>query len=181
MSAGAPQSFHLRLVGGGDQSVTNAWPRAQQARLDVIKENRIAAHGGAATLDPRDPRWRLAMQTQAALQGSTLVPERRDRLMHNAKQLGLRAFEANLIMAIVQDRARRSESPASALRISEPTPLALIDSLPVEHASAFAPLASKHSAWSATWNWSIGLRWAAALAASAAVAILLARWVTGHS
>jgi hypothetical protein len=69
-----------------------------------MKENRIAAHSG---LDPQDPRWVLAMQTEARLQGATLTPERREQLLRSGSKMGLRPFESNLVIAIVQDRAPR--------------------------------------------------------------------------
>ena len=105
----------LRLVGDADPAnARQNWPQEQRARLEIIKENRVAAHaplaqpnagGVARAIDPRDPRWILAMQTQSRLQGATLPPERREELLRSGKKLGLRAFEANLVIAIVQDQA----------------------------------------------------------------------------
>ena len=46
--------------------------------------------------------------------GAVLPFERREGLMALAQRLGLRPFDANLIVAVVQDRARRGESLASA-------------------------------------------------------------------
>lgn len=169
MAAGASQSHphQLRIAGFDDDGARTEWNTREQARLAIIKENRIAAHGAAAAMDPRDPRWRLAMQTQAQLQGPTLSPERRDRLMRNARSLGIRPFEANLVIAIVQDRARRGESAsnaAPALRlISEPPDGAVMaDSAPPPNRVAVLTAA---------------LHWVAALGASATVAMVLARWV----
>jgi hypothetical protein len=59
--------------------------------------------------DPTDARWRLAIETQGALQGAMLAYEDRKRLLSLATRLGIRPFDANLILAIVQDRARRGE------------------------------------------------------------------------
>ena len=64
--------------------------------------------------DPNDARWKLAQETQGALQGTVLAFEDRRTLLALAQRLGIRSFDANLIVAIVQDRARRGESLASA-------------------------------------------------------------------
>jgi len=175
MSAGSIPN--LRLVGLGDQLEHSTWSQQQRARLEVVKENRIAAHGSAAAIDPRDPRWRLAMQTQAQLEGSVLAPERRDRLMQNARQLGLRPFEANLIIAIVQDKARQdlghkayAQHNASAAPMALKKPL----SLPVQDE---VPQASPRTGKAIAWEC---LRLGAALSASGLVAIALARWITLH-
>ena len=54
------------------------------------------------------------MRAYSQMQGSTLTPERRQRVLDNAKVIGLRPFDANLIIAVVQDHARRGETPAEA-------------------------------------------------------------------
>ena len=93
---------HLRLVGSDDPSAVRIW-RAKRA---IAEENRAA--GGNPSLDPTDPRWVLAARAHSQLQGTTLTPERRQRVLRNARQLGVRPFEANVIIAVVQDHARRS-------------------------------------------------------------------------
>lgn len=64
----------------------------------------------AAQLSANDPRWVLALRTVAELNGPILTSEGRHRVLRNAQSLGIRSFDANLIMALVQDRARRGES-----------------------------------------------------------------------
>ncbi len=98
----------LRLVGSDDLKAVTS----RRAARDVADENRAAA--GNPDLDPTDPRWVLAARTHSQLQGSTLTPERRARVLRTARQLGVRPFEANLIIAIVQDHARRGASLATA-------------------------------------------------------------------
>ena len=59
-----------------------------------------------------DPRWVLAAAALTALEGgraAILAPARRRRLMTIAASMGLREFDASLIIAIVQDAARRGE------------------------------------------------------------------------
>lgn len=113
MSSAASHPQHLRLVGVDDPDVLDNWTNQRQARQNVIRENRLSA--GNTQLEPTDPRWVLAVKTHAHLQGSTLTPERRERLLSIARKIGLRPFEANLIMAVVQDHARRGECLDSAL------------------------------------------------------------------
>ncbi len=64
----------------------------------------------APIMDAADPRWVLAIRTSQCLQGAILAPEQRDRLLILARLLGLTPFDANLIIAIVQDQARRGHA-----------------------------------------------------------------------
>lgn len=154
---------HLRLTGFDDD--TRAWREAEQARLGVIKENRVAANAGAmqpgfaSTIDARDPRWILAMQTKSRLQGATLTPDRRDQLMRSGRTLGLRPFETNLIIAIVQDQARRGDMKQDA-----PPLLSLVGTNSPNAAPA---------------NPAVWPKWFAAIAAAAAVVAVLIRWLAG--
>lgn len=79
-------------------------------RQAVAHEMLLAREAGRdKAFDPTDARWRLATETQQSLQGAVLAYEDRRRLLSLAQRLGIRAFDANLILAIVQDRARRGE------------------------------------------------------------------------
>lgn len=64
-------------------------------------------HSPDVEMETTDPRWVLAVRTGQCLQGSVLAPEQRDRLLILARLMGLTPFDANLIIAIVQDQARR--------------------------------------------------------------------------
>jgi hypothetical protein len=90
-------------------------PRAERVFRQAVAHEMLQArqHGRAPTLDPDDPRWRLASETALALQGTVLPFEDRRRLLALAQRLGIRAFDANLIVAVVQDRARRGEPIAT--------------------------------------------------------------------
>ncbi len=74
----------------------------------------------AATIDPprsleaTDPRWVLAMRTAEVMQGARLGVESRQRLIRLGRAMGLNAFESNLVIAIVQDGARRGAGLADA-------------------------------------------------------------------
>lgn len=73
------------------------------------------------TLAAGDPRWVFAARVASQLEGGragVLRPERRERLMRTAKMLGLRAFDASLVIALVQDSARRGEMPAGYAPLS---------------------------------------------------------------
>lgn len=54
-----------------------------------------------------DPRWVLAVATAQVMEGDVLPPSKRERLMGQGKSMGLTAFDCSLILAIIQDRARR--------------------------------------------------------------------------
>ena len=98
---------HLRLVGQEPADLS-----ARRAREAVIRENRRAAQ--QPDLDPTDPRWVLAVRVWSQLDGSALTPDRRERLLATARRLGLRPFDANVIIAVVQDHARRGATLADA-------------------------------------------------------------------
>jgi len=80
-------------------------------RQAVAHEMLLARESGRERgFDPNDSRWMLAAEAQRALQGTILAYEDRKRLLALATRLGIRAFDANLILAVVQDRARRGET-----------------------------------------------------------------------
>src|ERR1051326_6620618 len=67
-----------------------------------------------STVDAADPRWGFAVRAASRLQGGAaaiLAPEDRAILGDLARRLGLRAFDASLIIAIVQDAARSGMDP----------------------------------------------------------------------
>ncbi len=105
----------LRVVNAG------ALPRRTTVRTDdgtpdirwadaahaVEVENRAAA-----ALTASDARWAMAVRAAASLEGgraAVLPPEKRDRLVALGVNLGLRPFDTNLVIAIVQDAARLGE------------------------------------------------------------------------
>ncbi len=92
---------HLRLVGADNPAELESM-RASQA---VARENAAASRN--VHLDPTDPRWVVAATTHAQLQGSALTHQRRQHVLRLAHRLGVRPFEANVIIAIVQDQARQ--------------------------------------------------------------------------
>jgi hypothetical protein len=104
MSALRAQAPVLRLVNGDRAPEAAPWRRRHSERARVRSENLSAAR-----LDPTDARWVLAVRASRELEGGNaaiLAPERRRRLVAFALGIGLRAFDANLVIAIVQDAAR---------------------------------------------------------------------------
>jgi hypothetical protein len=90
----------------------------------VERENVAAA---ATALQPTDARWVFAARVHESLDGEVLPPERRSRLERLARLLGLRPFDAQLIVAIVQDQARRraplsDAAPLVAMIPAQPRP-----------------------------------------------------------
>lgn len=78
----------------------------------VVRENRLAAR-----LDADDARLMFAQRVSEVLDGgeaAILTPENRRRALRMARLLGMRPFDASLVVAIVQDNARRGV-PATML------------------------------------------------------------------
>jgi hypothetical protein len=91
---------------GGAERIPSARDRAAER---IARENQSAASLGAL-----DPRWMLAVQTVREIQGgraAVITPEGRRRLLLVGNRLGLRSFDTNLVIAIVQDGARCGEDP----------------------------------------------------------------------
>lgn len=144
-----PDSTHLRLVGATEDH------HHATARQAVAQENRMAVGGGGLT--PHDPRWVLAARAYSQLQGETLAPDRRERVMRTAQALGIRPFDANVIIAIVQDGARRRQPLGAAQPM-----LQLLDRP--------APPESARSIWT---------RWLGAVVLAVIANIMLIWWLIG--
>ncbi|MGH7243504.1 MAG: hypothetical protein ACREJD_08825 [Phycisphaerales bacterium] len=123
----------------------------EQARAAIAEANREASRIG---LGPRffdsleetrratpallsdDARWVFAVRVKREIQGgkaAIIAPESRRRLLKLANRLGLRNFDANLVIAIVQDDARLygtaipvpsedAKGPLSLIRPADSTP-----------------------------------------------------------
>lgn len=84
----------------------------EERRASIARENQ-----SASSLSPADARWVLAVRTAAQIEGgrgAVLSLEKRNRLTRLATRLGLRPFDANLVIAIVQDGARSGQGPLGA-------------------------------------------------------------------
>lgn len=149
-SAGAGR---LRLVGAEDD------------RLASWRGVADAANSQAEQLlsGPTDPRWVLAARTAEVLEGPVLLPQRRERLIRLGGVLGLSVFDSNLVIAIVQDQARRGYPKHSILGQAE-AQLRMV------------PLPRRH-AWQDTFRGRRGWTMGAILAAVLAIEIALLGWL----
>ena len=95
-----PSSPRLRLVSDGPAVAAKRSPPRDADPAEPIRE-------------ALDPRWVFAVRVAEQLQGAVLSADRRERLIRLGKVLGLTAFDASLIIAIVQDQARRGHAPES--------------------------------------------------------------------
>lgn len=99
-----PPQPALRLVGCPEQSILDRWHDEVASREAVAQEN---ASAQTQWLSTTDPRWVLAMAAHARLGSGLLGPKGRDRLITMGQGLGLRSFDAALVVAIAQDHQRR--------------------------------------------------------------------------
>ena len=112
------------MVTGSDTTTRSTTGERRDTALRVVGEALAdARRGGAAGIasadhamgqpidSPTDPRWVLAIRTAEALEGAILRPERREQLVRTGKVMGLSAFDCSLVIAIVQDQARRGYEP----------------------------------------------------------------------
>ena len=86
-------------------------PAGEKTLREVAAENRRAA-----AIDPEDARWTVAVATAMAVEGGRagiISAERRANVAKLATSVGLRPFDAALIMAVVQDATRAGEAPLS--------------------------------------------------------------------
>lgn len=92
-------------LSSGNTGSVRAGPGLTTPIRQVAAEN-ISAAGLPAT----DARFIFAVEVNRSLEGgkaAILRPERRRNLVASAVDMGLRPFDANLVIAIVQDQARQ--------------------------------------------------------------------------
>ena len=113
-----PGRPRLRLVGSEPEPeqtrLRAVTPREVAARKAIAQENH-AAKRTAQALPEGDLRLVFAIDVAKALQGgraAILTPERRRDLVAGAESMGMRPFDANLVIAMVQHAAREGEDAA---------------------------------------------------------------------
>lgn len=87
----------------------------------------------APEIDQTDPRWAFTVRVASQIEGgraAILRPERRERLLRLAANLGFSPFDAALIIAMVQDTARRGESQPGYAPLSPHLAHRVAESLP---------------------------------------------------
>lgn len=139
----------VRLVGVGERE------RAAAER-EVARANRLASG-----MRPDDARWVLALKVSRLLEGgkaAILTPERRRHLLGESRRLGFRDFDANLLIAIVQD-GRRSGSGALNLAVEQ------------RLAMLHEPETPERAVW---WPWAV-----AAVTMAGLIVLGLQQWVAG--
>ena len=91
----------------------NRESRVQMPAVRRVSAAPRSAAPAALPIAAHDARWLLAQSVWANLDPGcrgALAPEKRQRLITHGVRLGLRPFDSNMVIAIVQDRARRGES-----------------------------------------------------------------------
>lgn len=118
--ARTPNGRVLRLVNDADDSrptvlhSRNVSPESRGPAWNVSRAN-----VESAGLSTDDARWIFAQEVRDSLEGgraAILPPAQRRELVASALRSGLRPFDANLVIAIVQDDVRtgaRKASPSS--------------------------------------------------------------------
>lgn len=132
-----------------------------RARRSIENENLRAAR--LAYECDHDVRRILAIKTGLALEGgraAILAPQLRRDLVQQGAKLGLRPFESNLIIAVVQDGARRGE------------PVAAKD---VQRSLEVIPSPAKPDTWNDPWTWA--RLWLAAAALGGLMMLVLVEWL----
>lgn len=117
MDDGLYEPAPVEIAPAPEESALRAATRA------VTRENRRASG-----LSPEDARNILALRIAELLQGgraAILTPERRARAIRISRLLGVRDFDAHLVIALVQDRARRGELAFNSTEIPGETPVLL--------------------------------------------------------
>lgn len=102
--------------------------------FDSLEETRRAT----PALLSDDARWVFAVRVKREIQGgkaAIIAPESRKRLLKLASRLGLRNFDANLVIAIVQDDSRLYGTEIPVPSEAAKGPLALIRPASVEATS----------------------------------------------
>lgn len=170
-SGRTPRPPGLRLVRG--ESSPEVAARHSKAQREKLARQVTAENRQAATLSNSDARRIMAQTVAENLEGGRagiLIPERRRALISAAQRLGMRQFDANLIIAIVQDRFRRGLIGASGAGHDER--LAMIEPTSLPHPS----LADHRRAR----FWSSVRVLLASLAIGGILAVWMVNWLTGQ-
>jgi hypothetical protein len=93
---------------------------SRRAREAIARENQASAETGPR---PTDQRLVVIDEIVRRLQGSIIAPEDRTALLACGRARGLRCFDTNLLIAMVQDRARRGETPGAIALAQTRTPV----------------------------------------------------------
>ncbi|MDQ7013548.1 MAG: hypothetical protein Q9O74_06575 [Planctomycetota bacterium] len=132
-AGGGAERSERPVVGGPVEERRRSADDADAARVGRVRDSRAsnkaddhasntagtrewevrAETAAAASLAAHDARWVTAARASQAIEGgraAVLRPEVRARLVSSAERMGLRPFDANLVLAIVQDAARQGRT-----------------------------------------------------------------------
>ena len=104
-------STHTKMTGGAESRGTED---VVERTLSLLKHRRDAVHVKPGSREHVNRRVRFQMDVTRVLQGSLLPADHRRVLMSRADELGMRPFEATLMIAMAQDRARNDIKPMHA-------------------------------------------------------------------
>lgn len=112
--AGNPGELGLRAAIASPSTVDGRFDAATplhlaKAAAEPVDPAPLVGHPLAGLADPR---WVLALRTAEVMEGAIVRPEKRRRLLQLGKMLGLSPFDSNLVVAIMQDQARRGHAPS---------------------------------------------------------------------
>ena len=82
-----------------------------ETTLSLLQDRRRLIHAKARVNQGSTQRMHFQMEVARMLEGSLLPADQRRTLMTLAGELGLRTFEATLMIAMAQDRARNDLPP----------------------------------------------------------------------
>ncbi|QDU34532.1 hypothetical protein KS4_26020 [Poriferisphaera corsica] len=87
--------------------------KARHVEIEDESSSFSAPHGqmGDPITATNDPRWVLAVRVAAVMEGSIVRPEEREKLIKMGRTFGMSVFDCNLVIAILQDQARRGNLP----------------------------------------------------------------------
>jgi len=154
-----PDASRLRLVVPADGPTTEEVRARRAIRQENERAARMAYEGG------EDVRRILAMRTAEVLEGgraAILAPQRRRELVRQGERFGMRPFEANLVIAVVQDAARLGET---------------VEDEAVARSLQVIPEPPSESPWEDRWTWA--RLWLASAALAGLVLMFLVDWIMG--
>ena len=128
-------------------------PRRARLREAIAAENRASARYGPL---PTDPNVLLASEIASRMEGCVMPASAREDILDQAGRMGIRRFDASLLMALLQDRARRGEALhglAIPFKVRQEQPVS------IPHASL--------------------ARWLSALLVGGSIAVLAIGWLLG--
>ncbi|MDG1899055.1 MAG: hypothetical protein P8I74_04245 [Phycisphaerales bacterium] len=110
-------SPHTTMTGGTESRSTED---VVATTLSLLKDRRDAVQAKPGSHEHVNRRVSFQRDVIRALQGSLLPADHRRVLMTRADELGMRPFEATLMIAMAQDRARHKLPPLRADPLARP-------------------------------------------------------------